>query len=171
MTLKTTTRETLYVARAEVRFRLPRSRRRRRLQIGRHQRKRLRLRLRVKHTISHRARYNWLAELLQQLAHSLRESSRKKLPPQSRKALTRRSRNQRPEQATRRSGRTLGSTSYLQAAGTARCLFRPTKREQHTSKLIVCSARLAWSPLRSATRVMERPTKLSRTTDSVAPRR
>ena len=48
----------LYVARAEVRSRLTRSRRRRRLQIGRHQRKRLRLRLRVKHTISHRARYN-----------------------------------------------------------------------------------------------------------------
>jgi hypothetical protein len=48
----------LYVARAEVRFRLTRSRRRRRLQIGRHQRKRQRLRLRGKHTISHRARYN-----------------------------------------------------------------------------------------------------------------
>jgi CRISPR-associated endonuclease/helicase Cas3 len=47
----------LYVARAEVRFRLTRSRRRRRLQIGRHQGKRLRLRLRVKHTVSHRARY------------------------------------------------------------------------------------------------------------------
>jgi hypothetical protein len=46
----------IYAARAEVRFRLTRSRRCRRLQIGRHQRKRLRLR--VKHTISHRARYN-----------------------------------------------------------------------------------------------------------------
>jgi hypothetical protein len=54
----------LYVARAEVRFRLTRSRRRRRLQIGRHQRKRLR----VKHTISHRARYNAAGLLLSQVA-------------------------------------------------------------------------------------------------------